>query len=145
MLVLCLVTQPCPTICNPQDCSPPLLCPWNFPDKNTGVGSHSLLQGIFPTQGSNLFLLHLLHLLHWQVDCLPLHHLGSPQAGWLGQVKLHPSTTRRGRGGVSGRFQSQRVISGVLWGSSRRGCPHHTRHGAVELSFQNCQPLKPQN
>ena len=30
-----------------------LLCPWNSPGKNTGVGSHSLLQGIFPTQGSN--------------------------------------------------------------------------------------------
>ena len=30
-----------------------LLCPWNSPGKNTGVGSHSLLQGILPTQGSN--------------------------------------------------------------------------------------------
>ena len=30
-----------------------LLSPWNSPDKNTGVGSHSLLQGVFPTQGSN--------------------------------------------------------------------------------------------
>ena len=30
-----------------------LLCPWGFPGKNTGVGSHSLLQGIFPTQGLN--------------------------------------------------------------------------------------------
>ena len=30
-----------------------LLCLWNSPGKNTGVGSHSLLQGIFPTQGSN--------------------------------------------------------------------------------------------
>ena len=40
-----------------------LLCPWNSPDKNTRVGFHFLLQGIFPTQGSNP---HLLHLLHWQ-------------------------------------------------------------------------------
>ena len=31
-----------------------LLCPWNSPGKNTGVGSHSLLQGIFPTQGSKV-------------------------------------------------------------------------------------------
>ena len=31
-----------------------LLCPWNFPGQNTGVGSHSLLQGIFPMQESNL-------------------------------------------------------------------------------------------
>ena len=29
-----------------------LLCPWNFPGKNTGVGCHFLFQGIFPTQGS---------------------------------------------------------------------------------------------
>ena len=36
-----------------------LLCPWNFPGKDTGVGCHSLLQGIFPTQGSNPSLLHL--------------------------------------------------------------------------------------
>ena len=51
-----------------------LLCPWDFPDKNTGVGCHFLLQGIFPSQGWNLGLL---HLLHWQADSLPLSHLGS--------------------------------------------------------------------
>ena len=39
-------------------------------------GCHFLLQGIFPTLGLNL---HLLWLLHWQVDSLPLHHLGCPQ------------------------------------------------------------------
>ena len=41
----------------------------DFPGKNTGVGCHSPLQGIFPTQRSNLYLL---HLLHWQVDSLLL-------------------------------------------------------------------------
>ena len=35
-----------------------LLCPWDFPGKNTGVRCHFLLQGIFLTQGSNLGLLH---------------------------------------------------------------------------------------
>ena len=35
-----------------------LLCPWKSPCKNTGVGSHSLLQGIFSTQGLNPDLLH---------------------------------------------------------------------------------------
>ena len=35
-----------------------LLCPRDFPGKNTGMGCHSLLQKIFPTQGSNLRLLH---------------------------------------------------------------------------------------
>ena len=52
--VLCLITQSCPTFFNPMDCGPPrLLCPWDSPGKNTGVGCHFLLQGIFPTQGSN--------------------------------------------------------------------------------------------
>ena len=40
-----------------------LLWPWDSPGKNTGVGCHALLQGIFPTQGSNQ---RLLGLLHWQ-------------------------------------------------------------------------------
>ena len=38
-----------------------LLCPWNSPGKNTGVGCRFLLQGIFQTQGSNLCLWCLLH------------------------------------------------------------------------------------
>ena len=46
-----------------------LLHPWDFPGKSTGVGSHFLLQGIFPTLGSNLGLLHcrqmLYRLSHW--------------------------------------------------------------------------------
>ena len=36
-----------------------LLSPWDSPGKNTGLSCHALLQGIFPTQGSNLNLLHL--------------------------------------------------------------------------------------
>ena len=36
-----------------------LLCPWDFPGKNTGVCCHFLLQEIFLTQGLNL------HFLHW--------------------------------------------------------------------------------
>ena len=50
-----LVAQRCPTICNPMDYSPgtSLLYPRNFPVKNTKVGSHSFLRGIFLTQGSN--------------------------------------------------------------------------------------------
>ena len=46
-----LVTQSCPTLHNPMDTR--LLCSWDSPGKNTRVGCHSLLQGIFPTQGSN--------------------------------------------------------------------------------------------
>ena len=51
-----------------------LLHLWNFPDKNTGVGFHLLLQGMFLTKRSNPLLL---DLLHWQADSLSLCHLGS--------------------------------------------------------------------
>ena len=45
----------------------------NFPGKNAGVRCHFVLMGIFLTQGSNP---HLLCLLHWQVDSLPLAPCG---------------------------------------------------------------------
>ena len=51
-----------------------------FSGKNTGVGCHSLLQEIFPTQGSYSCLL---HLLYWKADSLPLCHLGSPKTKLL--------------------------------------------------------------
>ena len=65
-----LVTQSCLTLCNPMDCSlPGSSVHGDSPDKNTGVGCHALLQGIFPTQGSNLGLPHCRQILycpsHW--------------------------------------------------------------------------------
>ena len=58
-VLLCLVVQSCPTLCNPIDCSlPGSSVHGNSPGKNTGVGCHALLQGIFPTQGSSPGLLH---------------------------------------------------------------------------------------
>ena len=48
---MCSVTPSCLRPHGPEPCR--LLCPWDFPGKNTGVGSHSLLQEIFPAQGSN--------------------------------------------------------------------------------------------
>ena len=74
---VCSLTQLCPILCDPMDYSHRLLCPWNFPGENTGVGSHFLLQGIFVTQGPNSCLLCFLHLPLWQADSLPLSHLGS--------------------------------------------------------------------
>ena len=50
-----------------------LLCPRNSPGNNTGVGCHSLLQGIFPTQESNPSLLHCRQILY------PLSHQESPK------------------------------------------------------------------
>ena len=52
-----LVTQPRRTLCDPMDCSlPGSAVHGDSPGKNTGVGCHSLLQGIFMTQGLNLAL-----------------------------------------------------------------------------------------
>ena len=51
---------------------PRLLCPWDFPGKNTELGCHFLLQGIFQTQGSDP------HLLSWRRIPYPLSHQGSP-------------------------------------------------------------------
>ena len=57
--VCCWVAQLCPTLLQPHGLWPTrLLCPWDSPGKNTGVGCHFLLQGMFPTQGSNPGLLH---------------------------------------------------------------------------------------
>ena len=52
-----------------------LFCPWDSLGRNIGVGLHDLLQGICPIQGSNLYLL---CLLHWQVGSLPLAPPGKP-------------------------------------------------------------------
>ena len=57
--VLCLVTPSSPTLCDPMDCSPSgSSVHGDSPDKKTGVGCCALLQGIFPTQGSNPGLPH---------------------------------------------------------------------------------------
>ena len=61
------VAQSCPTLCNPMD------CPWNSPGQNTGVSSLSLLQGTFPTQGSNPGLPYCRRILY------QLSHKGSPR------------------------------------------------------------------
>ena len=62
------VNQSCLTLCDSHG----LYSPWNSPGQNTGVGSLSLLQGIFPTQGSNPGLPHCRWILYW------LSHKGSP-------------------------------------------------------------------
>ena len=76
MVCVCSIAQSCLTLCDPMEPTR-LLCPWNFPGKNTGVGCHFLHQGIFRTQGSNQ---HLLCLLHWQVGFLPLSTWEAPLA-----------------------------------------------------------------
>ena len=81
-----LVTQSCWMLCN---CIPPsLFCPWNSPVKNTRVGSHSLLQRVFPTQGSNPRLLLCRQILY------RLSHQGSLRAAVPGHsVQINSSHT----------------------------------------------------
>ena len=62
------VTHSCLTLCDPMDSSP-----WNSPGQNTGVGTLSLLQGIFPTQGSNPGLPHCRQILY------QMSYQGSPR------------------------------------------------------------------
>ena len=64
-------------------CQDPLSMGSSSPGKNTGVGCHALLQGIFWTQGSNP---HLLCLLHWEAGSLPLAPPGKPYL--VGRVLL---------------------------------------------------------
>ena len=69
MLCVCKVASVVCDSLRPYVLQPTRLpCPWASLGKNTGVGCHALLQGIFPTQGSNLYLL---HLLHWQASSVP--------------------------------------------------------------------------
>ena len=100
-VLLVLVAQACPTLCNPMD---RLLCPWNSPGKNTGVGGCFLLQGIFPTQGL------IWRFLPWQMDSLPLRHQGSHQEQLYSDLKkkkrilkhhLSISPGKRERGNVA--------------------------------------------
>ena len=58
-----------------------------FPRKTYWSGLYFLIQRIFPTQGSNL------HLLHWQVGCLPLAPIGSPLVGQMQRIQLRSLIT----------------------------------------------------
>ena len=64
-----LVAQSCLTLCDHMHCSPPGSSVHGILQAGRGVGYHSLLQGIFPTQVSDLSPLHyrqvLYHLSHW--------------------------------------------------------------------------------
>ena len=62
---VCSVAQSCLTLCDPTDCSPPgSSVHGDSPGKNTGVGWHALLQGIFLTQESKRGILHCMRILY---------------------------------------------------------------------------------
>ena len=73
-MLSCSVTQSCPTLYDPMDCSPPgLSVNRDSPGQNTGVACHALLQGIFPTHGLHPGLLHCRWILY------QLSYQGNPQ------------------------------------------------------------------
>ena len=84
-----------------------LLCPWDFPGRNTGVGCHALPQGIFPTQGLNS---------HYRRILSPLSHLGSQQEQSIRNYKDCFLTQAGGRQGQKA-LSDQTAIS-----ASRQRC-----------------------
>ena len=102
-VVLCLVTLSCVTLCDLMDCSPPgSSVHGDCPGKNTRVGCHAILQGIFPTQGSNPGLPHCRQILY------DLSHQGSPRImEWVACPFSRGSSPSRNRTRIShieGRF-----------------------------------------
>ena len=91
-----------------------LLCSWDSPGKDTGVGCHFLLQGIFLTRGSNL---RLLCLLHWQAGSLPLGSLRNPHTEPQKTPKPKQSGEKRTKLEVSHTLISN-YTSGLAWWSS---------------------------
>ena len=82
-----LVPKSCLTLLRTGGLQPTrLLCPWDFPGKNTGKGHYFLLQGIFLTQGSNA------HLLQWQMNSFPLNHQGRPETFCFFPKQFPPCT-----------------------------------------------------
>ena len=94
-----LVAQLCLTLCNFMDCiSSGSSVYGDSIGKNTGVGCHALLQGIFPTQGSTP------GLLHWQMGSLTLAPPGKPHYGlleWVAMPSSRGSSQLRNRTQVS--------------------------------------------
>ena len=79
-----LVTQLCPSLCDPMERAT-LLHPWDTPGKNTVVSCHSLLQGIFPNWGSNPGFPYCRQILYH------LSHQGSP--GYSARCQIYLNTT----------------------------------------------------
>ena len=62
-----LITQSCPTVCDPLDCTPARpLCPWDFPSKNMGVGCHILLQSLCLWEDASLRHCFSIHWTWWR-------------------------------------------------------------------------------
>ena len=88
---------------------PRLYSPWNSPGQNTGVGSLSLLQGIFPTQGSNPGLLHCSQILYHLSHRKP-RNTGVDSLSLLQEI--FPTQELSGVSCIAGGFFTSWAISG---------------------------------
>ena len=111
---LSLVAQLCPTLCNPVDCSPRGSSVYgDSPGKNTGVGCHTLLQGIFPTLALNPGLLHCRQMLYHP------SHQGSPYT-WDGERVIDKDSSRWISTEVSHNNWEQPENTRYLWMSLQK-------------------------
>ena len=131
------VTQSSPTLL-PHG----LYSPWNSPGQNTGMGSLSLLQRIFPIQGSNPGLPHCRQILY------QLSHKGSPRIPeWVAYPFSSGSSRPRNQTGVSctaGRFFTNWAMREVLKAGyeSVKGSPSHLYQ--MLITRNNFRPLSAQ-
>ena len=98
-----------------------ILCPWESPGKNTRVDWHAFLQGIFPTQGWNLCLL---HLLYWKAGSWSL-----APPGRLGRTLFWSSGCCWGQGWEWWRDLGIQAEQCAL---SMRGCPGPSPHTPLQ-------------
>ena len=118
--------------CDPMDCSlVRVLCSWDFPGKNTAVGCHFLLKGIFPTQGSNSRLLlcrqilyHLSHFRSSTLLLLLLKHTQKATVSWLkmlSQCSLHYQRKKmlKQEACTKNRYSSHGTVLKCKWGKVR--------------------------
>ena len=134
-IVLNLVAQSCPTLCDPMDCSlPGSFVHEDSLGKNSGVGCHALLQGTFPTQGSNPGLLHCRKILYHLRD-----HQPSPQMDKDELIYQHTSLNPREKEDLSSHLITQnsyfdkRVtriqMSAFYWPPPREAPSFHLQDG----------------
>ena len=128
------VAQSCPILCDPMDCSPQ-----NSPGQNTGEGSLSLLQGIFPTQGSNSGLPCCRRILY------QLSHQGSPKMlKWVAYPFSSRSSRPRNPTGVSsiaGGFFTNRAIREVLTDKDKPSQTENPLVGEIPIYPQDLRAL----
>ena len=119
------------TLCNPMDCARLL--------KNSAVGCHVLLQGIFLTQGSNLCLW---CLLQWQVNPLPRRRLGRQQFYGDVMLKISPYHIRQKAfpGGSGGKDSTCKVgDQGSIPGSGRSSGEGMATHSSIPALRTNME------